>query len=150
MYSSSDYFVPPTQQSIVPQEDGSLEGKTVKEVMDTWTVQMGYPVININRYESTSPLFFFDPWALAILSEIQTEMQVLRRLKIGHCKTRQVRKVKLKLCSTKPGSSSIHQTEPTRRMSTTTNGENLLSLSCNFSHLSKVGAPLIHNCGKWI
>jgi len=31
------------------QEDGTLEGKTVKEVMDTWTVQMGYPVININR-----------------------------------------------------------------------------------------------------
>ena len=26
-------------------------GKTVKEVMDTWTVQMGYPVVTINRQE---------------------------------------------------------------------------------------------------
>ena len=40
----------------MPQEDGSLEGKTVKEVMDTWTVQMGYPVININRWESNLQL----------------------------------------------------------------------------------------------
>jgi len=38
------------------QEDGSLEGKTVKEVMDTWTVQMGYPVININRHYNGSKL----------------------------------------------------------------------------------------------
>ena len=34
------------------QEDGTLEGKTVKEVMDTWTVQMGYPVISIDRCKS--------------------------------------------------------------------------------------------------
>jgi len=33
----------------VGQEDGTLVGKTVKEVMDTWTVQMGYPVVTINR-----------------------------------------------------------------------------------------------------
>ena len=26
-------------------------GKTVKEVMDTWTVQMGYPVVTINRQD---------------------------------------------------------------------------------------------------
>ena len=50
------HISPPTLQAIVAQEDGSLEGKTVKEVMDTWTVQMGYPVININRWESNLPL----------------------------------------------------------------------------------------------
>jgi len=31
------------------QEDGTLVGVTVKEVMDTWTVQMGYPVVSITR-----------------------------------------------------------------------------------------------------
>ena len=50
------HISPPTLQAIVAQEDGSLEGKTVKEVMDTWTVQMGYPVININRWESNLQL----------------------------------------------------------------------------------------------
>jgi len=30
-------------------EDGTLVDVTVKEIMDTWTVQMGYPVINFNR-----------------------------------------------------------------------------------------------------
>jgi len=35
------------------EEDGTLDGLTVKEVMDTWTVQMGYPVIEFNRnYEA--------------------------------------------------------------------------------------------------
>jgi len=36
-------------------EDGSLVDMTVKEVMDTWTVQMGYPVIDFKReYESSA------------------------------------------------------------------------------------------------
>ena len=50
------HIFPRTLQATVAQEDGSLEGKTVKEVMDTWTVQMGYPVININRWESNLQL----------------------------------------------------------------------------------------------
>jgi len=36
-------------------EDGSLVDMNVKEVMDTWTVQMGYPVIDFERdYESSA------------------------------------------------------------------------------------------------
>ena len=31
------------------QEDGTLTELSVKEIMDTWTVQMGYPVVNIAR-----------------------------------------------------------------------------------------------------
>jgi len=31
------------------QEDGSLTDLTIKEVMDTWTVQMGYPVVDFQR-----------------------------------------------------------------------------------------------------
>ena len=31
------------------QEDGTLTELSVKEIMDTWTVQMGYPVVNIDR-----------------------------------------------------------------------------------------------------
>ena len=31
------------------QEDGSLTDLSVKEIMDTWTVQMGYPVVDIKR-----------------------------------------------------------------------------------------------------
>ena len=34
------------------QEDGSLEGVTVKEIMDTWTVQMGYPVVTFVRLDT--------------------------------------------------------------------------------------------------
>jgi len=33
----------------VGQEDGTLVDLTVKEVMDTWTVQMGYPVVELRR-----------------------------------------------------------------------------------------------------
>ena len=39
------------------QEDGTLVGKTVKEVMDTWTVQMGYPVVTINRQEKATTIY---------------------------------------------------------------------------------------------
>ena len=35
-------------------EDGTLVDVTVKEVMDTWTVQMGYPVINFKRDYQTA------------------------------------------------------------------------------------------------
>eukprot|EP00092_Neocalanus_flemingeri_P026889 GFUD01029145.1.p1 GENE.GFUD01029145.1~~GFUD01029145.1.p1 ORF type:complete len:1053 (+),score=224.11 GFUD01029145.1:199-3357(+) len=36
-------------------EDGTLINISVKEIMDTWTVQMGYPVIDFQRdYESSS------------------------------------------------------------------------------------------------
>ena len=35
------------------QEDGSLEGVTVKEIMDTWTVQMGYPVVTFVRLDTS-------------------------------------------------------------------------------------------------
>jgi len=36
------------------QADKTLVGVTVKQVMDTWTVQMGYPVVTINRsYDGT-------------------------------------------------------------------------------------------------
>ena len=38
-------------------------GKTVKEVMDTWTVQMGYPVVTINRQDEF-------PKATTIFSEV--------------------------------------------------------------------------------
>ena len=31
------------------QEDGTLPDLTVKDIMDTWTVQMGYPVVDIVR-----------------------------------------------------------------------------------------------------
>ena len=31
------------------QEDGTLTELSVKEIMDTWTVQMGYPVVDIVR-----------------------------------------------------------------------------------------------------
>ena len=35
--------------------DGTLEQNyTMKEIMDTWTLQMGYPVLNINRNENGS------------------------------------------------------------------------------------------------
>ena len=35
------------------QEDGTLEELTVKEIMDTWTVQMGYPVVTIGQQIKT-------------------------------------------------------------------------------------------------
>ena len=31
------------------QEDGTLLDLTVKQIMDTWTVQMGYPVLTFSR-----------------------------------------------------------------------------------------------------
>merc|ERR1719427_700745 len=31
------------------QENGTLTNLTVKQVMDTWTVQMGYPVVKVQR-----------------------------------------------------------------------------------------------------
>lgn len=34
----------------VGQEDGTFVDLTVKEVMDTWTVQMGYPVVTFTRW----------------------------------------------------------------------------------------------------
>ena len=35
------------------QEDGTLENLTVKEIMDTWTVQMGYPVVTVGQQIQT-------------------------------------------------------------------------------------------------
>ena len=35
------------------QEDGTLTDLTVKQVMDTWTVQMGYPVVTIGQQINT-------------------------------------------------------------------------------------------------
>ena len=35
------------------QEDGTLENLTVKEIMDTWTVQMGYPVVTVGQQIKT-------------------------------------------------------------------------------------------------
>ena len=49
----------------VGQEDGTLVGLTVKEIMDTWTVQMGYPVVTIERnYESASAMATQDRFLL--------------------------------------------------------------------------------------
>ena len=35
------------------QEDGTLVDLTVKEIMDTWTLQMGYPVVTIGQQIQT-------------------------------------------------------------------------------------------------
>ena len=35
-------------------EDGVLyEDLTVKQIMDTWTLQMGYPVLTVQRFDSS-------------------------------------------------------------------------------------------------
>ena len=96
------------------QEDGTLEGKTVKEVMDTWTVQMGYPVISIDRFEPTLFCHIFlrplssahvDNWAIQSSTMTGDTCQVSFPLECSPPSTNFVLKLKLK-CRRYDGSKS--------------------------------------------
>ena len=48
-YSNADQDVLWEFLTAAALEDNSLEGLSVKEIMDTWTLQMGYPLITVRR-----------------------------------------------------------------------------------------------------
>jgi aminopeptidase N len=56
-------------QTVVP--DGFLPaGMTLKNVMDTWTLQSGYPVINVERlYDDNSRAIITQVWHTCVLIE---------------------------------------------------------------------------------
>ncbi|KAI8500624.1 hypothetical protein Bbelb_214420 [Branchiostoma belcheri] len=53
-----------TKGAIEDNKDGDLPGNNVKTVMDTWTLQMGYPVVSVvtsgNQYAVTQKHFLYD------------------------------------------------------------------------------------------
>lgn len=53
-------------QTVVPA-DLLPEGMTLKNVMDTWTLQSGYPVINVER--------LYDDMNRAIVTQVLTNCQ---------------------------------------------------------------------------